>query len=512
MDSRRLLLNSVANVLGFVAQFAVSIVLAPVVVRALGPDRYGVWALAESVLAYLLLFDLGVGSALVRFIPRHLARDDFAGLNRTFSACLVFFTIAAFGAGACVAIGVLLCPVNWLGVPPEHVDEVRVVLLAAVANFAFVLPLSVFPAMLDGLNAFSAKTVIRTLFLVVRVPVTLWVIRGERPLLGLIVMLSVSNILESLVIAAAVVRRLPQLRFTPRSIDRETVRSIRGFSINSFIAMIAGRLTFSTDAFVIGAVLGAAAITPFTFANRLVDFARFMLRSATVTLAPAISASEAGGDVAAIRRYFLQGTRLVLFAALPIQAGLLILGKPFLAIWLYGTDVAEVGGPTLWVLAATLSLTIAQSAAARVMYGMGRIRLFARMALAEGFANLLLSLALVKPLGIVGVAWGTAIPHVGFCVYAIAHACRLSSARPGEYVRCWLAPLAASVVPITIWLVKTTHGSPTTLGEFVSVGILGIAPYAILVAMVECRHWLASAAVGGRRFVHRLLHGQNAAR
>ena len=98
--------------------------------------------------------------------------------------------------------------------------------------------------------------------------------------------------------------------------------------------MIAGRLTFSTDAFVILSALGAAAVTPFAFANRLVDMTRFMLRSTTVTLMPAISASEARGDLHAVRGYFLHGTRLVLYAALPLQAGLLILGKPFLAIWL----------------------------------------------------------------------------------------------------------------------------------------------------------------------------------
>jgi O-antigen/teichoic acid export membrane protein len=507
-----MLKNAIANVLGFVAQFAVSIVLAPIVMRALGPDRYGVWALAESVLAYLLLFDLGVGSALVRFVPRHLARGDICGLNRTFSACLAFFTFAAFGAGACVATGVVLCPVNWLGVPPEHVSEVRVVLLAAIANFTFVLPLSVFPALLDGLNAFSAKTLVRTLFLLARIPATLWVIRGERPLLGMILLLSLSNILESLVIAAAVVRRIPGLRFTPRSIDGETVRSIRAFSVNSFIAMIAGRLTFSTDALVIGAVLGAAAITPFTFANRLVDFARFMLRSATVTLAPAISTSEAGGDLAAVQQYFLQGTRLVLYATLPIQAGLLVLGKPFLAIWLRGTDVAELGGPTLWVLAATLSLTIAQSAAARVLYGMGRIRLFARMALAEGVVNLLLSLAFVKPLGITGVAWGTAIPHVAFCIYAIAHACRLSRTRPSEYVRCWLAPVVVSIVPATIWLARSWHHGPTTWAELVWVGVLGMAPCMVLVALMEGRPWLNAAALRSRQILSRLLRGQNAAR
>ncbi|HEX4589467.1 MAG TPA: oligosaccharide flippase family protein, partial [Gemmataceae bacterium] len=287
-SASRLLTNAVANVLGFLAQFAVSFVLAPVVVRALGEDRYGIWSFAESVLAYLMLFDLGVASALVRFVPRFQAVGDQAALNRVFSACVIFFVAAAVLVGLVGGVAVSFGAERVLSIPAEQAGEVRLVLLAIVANFAVVLPLSVFPAMLDGLNAFSTKTLARTAFLIARVPATLWVIHFDRPLLGLILLLTVSNALESMVIAAVVVRRLPGLRFVPGRIDRATIRSIHGFSLNSFIAMIAGRLTFSTDAFVIGGVLGAAAITPFAFANRLVDLARFMLRSTTVTLTPAI--------------------------------------------------------------------------------------------------------------------------------------------------------------------------------------------------------------------------------
>src|SRR5262249_31575460 len=206
-----------------------------------------------------------------------------------------------------------------------------------------------------------------------------------------------------------------------------------------------GRFSYNTDAFVIGWALGAAAITPFAFANRLVDLAKSILRSATTTLTPAISALEAKGDIAAVRAYFLHGTRLVLYLALPIQAGPPLRGKPFLALWL-GPGYAEASAPSLWVLATILGPTIAQSMAARVLYGMGRIRLFARVALAEGVVNLLLSLALVGPLGIAGVALGTALPHLGFCLWAVSHAGGMLGVNPRDYLRAWVKPLVATAI------------------------------------------------------------------
>jgi O-antigen/teichoic acid export membrane protein len=483
--------NAVCNTLGFTAQIAVSLVLAPIVLRALGDDRYGVWSFAESVLAYLMLFDLGIASALVRFVPRLLARQDRAGLNRIFSACLMFFTAAAAVAALIGGIGLHLFADLLLKIPIEIHGEVQLVLLAVVLNFAAVLPLSVFPAMLDGLNAFSTKTVIRTAVLIARIPLTLWVIHGQSPLLGLILLLTASNLVESLAMAALVFHWLPGLRFVPRQVDRSTVQLIRGYSIDSFVAMIAGRLSFSTDAFVIIATLGSAAVTPFAFANRLVDQARSVLRSATMTLTPAISASEAAGDLRAVRGYFLNGTRLVLYCALPIQAGLLILGPSFLTVWLRDDPVvARLAGPPLLVLAATLSFTIAQSVAARVLYGTGRIRLFARMAMVEGVANLLLSLALVRPLGIVGVAWGTAIPHVGFCLFTVIHAGRLLGVRPGEYVRSWVGPLALTMLPAALWLSRAWTVPPASYFDFTVTGLVGGIPFLAAVAMMECRPWL----------------------
>jgi O-antigen/teichoic acid export membrane protein len=53
---------------------------------------------------------------------------------------------------------------------------------------------------------------------------------------------------------------------------------------------------------------------------------------------------------------------------------------------------------------------MSQSASQRVLFGMGTHRTMAIVIAIEGLANVILSIALVPPLGIVGDALGTAIP------------------------------------------------------------------------------------------------------
>jgi O-antigen/teichoic acid export membrane protein len=483
MSPRRLAANAVSNTLGLVAQLVVSFFLAPVVLAALGDDRNGLWRFVESFLAYLMLFDLGVAAALVRFVPRCLAGKDYAGLNRIFSACLAFFAAVAAVAGTCGWLVLTLFADYFLTIPPELRVEVHLIFLVVAANFAVTLPLSIFPAMLDGLNAFTAKSTTRTAFLVLRVPAMLFALLGQHRLLHLILVLSLSNLLESLTLAWLVYRWLPGLRFAPWQIDRATVRMIRGYSLDSFLAMMAGRLSFQTDAFVIATALNWAAINPFDFANQLVDRAKSVLRAVTTTLTPVVSSLEAQGDLAGVRTYFLHGTRIVLYLVLPIQAGLYVLGRPFFLLWLKDRpDIAEASAKVLWVLASTLSLTIAQSVASRVLYGMGHIRLFARVALLEGVTNVLLSLALVGPLGIVGVAWGTAIPHAAFCLFVITHAATLLGVRLSEYARAWVTPLSATALLTCLFLLQAT---PNTWGTFVLVGLVATVPYALVVIGLE---------------------------
>src|SRR5438067_13701661 len=169
-SKRALTINAASNTLGLLAQLALSFFMAPIVLRALGDDRNGVWCFVESFLAYLMLFDLGVAAALVRFVPRCLVGEDRAGLNRIFSACLGFFTAVAAVAALLGWLFLSLFADHFLNIPPELRGEIRLVFVLVVANFAVALPLSVFPAMLDGLNAFTAKSTTRTVFLLLRIP------------------------------------------------------------------------------------------------------------------------------------------------------------------------------------------------------------------------------------------------------------------------------------------------------------------------------------------------------
>src|SRR5262249_7246348 len=141
------------------------------------------------------------------------------------------------------------------------------------------------------------------------------------------------NLLEHLLSAAAAWHYLPGLRFSFALADRETFRLIRGYSLHAFLAMVAGRVAFQSNALVIGAYLAAQHITFYAIAARLIDYAKDSLQVATTVLTPAASALESQGDADGLRRMLLASTRYVLWIILPVQLGLWLLGRAFIGLW-----------------------------------------------------------------------------------------------------------------------------------------------------------------------------------
>jgi O-antigen/teichoic acid export membrane protein len=485
------LLGAATNWLAFAATLAVGFFLTPYLIQSLGKPRYDVWCVVESVLAYFTLLDLGLAACLVRAVARHSTTADTPALNRTSSACLAIFLAAAVVAVVAGA-PILLALSPGLEAKSGAGDTLPFMLLMLV-NLAATLPLSVFPSILDGLERFAVKSAVRVAFLALKTTGIVLAMNAGGGLLPLALVSCASNLVEHGVMALLCFRFLPELRFSRRSVDRAALKEVRGASADAFLAMLAGRVSVQTGAIVVGLFLPPGSVTFFVTAARLVEYAKTLLRTITTTLTPGVSAMEARGNHAGIRRLFLTVTRGVLYIVLPVNLGLWFFGGPFLARWV-GPEFVAGSYPTTAILALTLTIGVAQSVASRILYGLGRLRLFARLAMGEAALNVVLTLALIRPLGVEGVAWAVAVPNVLFCACVISYTTRAMGASGVEYGKAWLRPLLASVTPAVIWFLVGTP-EPTWLAIAVAIGA-GLVPYAAVVGLLELPRLLA---VGERR-------------
>jgi len=432
----------------------VGIFLSPFILHRLGDTAYGIWILIFSVTGYYGLFDLGIRSSVIRYVSTYSATGDQEGLTKLINTSLATYTTI----GAVAMVVTLLCSFfvhQLFRIPPDFLHTARLLFLMVGTSVAVGFPTGVFGGILEGLGQFYFVNVTNLVATLIRAVLIVLALNHGYGLLTLALITVVLPILGSLVRAAIVVRILT-LRFGWNYVDRSAFRAIANYSAVSFILMIAYKLRFKTDEIVIGTFLSVAAITYFSIADRLLDYASEVVSSLAQIFVPMSGQSDARGDIDHLRKILVAGNRACAFIIFPISSILIILGKSVIESWV-GRRYVAASYPVLLVLVLPITFSLAQAASGRILYGMARHRSFAWVTLMESIANLILSIVLVRPFGIVGDAAGTSIPLLCTTLYFLPrHLCRLLRVRVGTFIReAYTLPLLL-VIPqaLTLLLLK----------------------------------------------------------
>ena len=75
-----------------------TLLLTPFIIRTLGQAEYGVYKLSASVVAYLLLLDLGVGNAITRYIAKFRASGEKEQSQKFLGVATIYYTVIALVA------------------------------------------------------------------------------------------------------------------------------------------------------------------------------------------------------------------------------------------------------------------------------------------------------------------------------------------------------------------------------------------------------------------------------
>jgi O-antigen/teichoic acid export membrane protein len=406
-EKKQILKNVGSSWSALAVNVLVGIFLSPFILHRLGDAAFGVWVLIFSVTGYYGLFDLGIRSSIIRYVSKYTATGENGKLASFVNTSLFTYTI--IGAVSMALTAVLSSYVGGLfRIPPEMHRQAHILLLLVGASVSVGFPLGVFGGMLEGLQRFyilnwtSIGSSLLRAALIVH-----FLNRGD----GLI---TVALITVGLPILSSILRAIIVFRFCPvplglRYVDKESFRNMATYGGTTFLVIVAGRLRFRTDELVLGRMMSAVAITYFSIGARIVDYAQEFVSSLAQIFVPMSSQSEAKNDLDRLRKVYIAGNRVCALLILPITVILVLLGKHVIRIWV-GARYIPHSYPVLVVLIIPFALMLMQSASGRVLFGMGKHQSMAKVTLLEGIANLILSIALVPPLGVVGDALGTAVP------------------------------------------------------------------------------------------------------
>lgn len=475
---RRVALGTASNYIGQAVSLGTLFLLTPFILHRLGPAAYGLWVLLSSVVAYGSLLDLGLWGAVIKHVAAYRAEGRAHGARALVATALRLY--AGLGLVA-VVLGVASAPAlpRWFSVPAHQQTQAAqlVVLLSLGVGLGLpgMLPLSI----LRGLQRYDLVNLVEVAATLVTAAAAVGLLLAGGGVVG-VVAANLGGIgLMALLGAWLVQRAAPEWGLSWRGANRRLIRALMGFSWPLAVQAVAGRLQNRTDEITIGAFLTLAAVAPYNVARRLSEAPNLLARQFTKVLLPLASELNAERDRGRLQALLTAGTRVTLALSAASGGVLIVLAAPTLELWV-GAEYAGAA-PLVGLLTAASLLAAVQWPAGAVLQGVARHRLLAVTALGAGLANLALSIALVRPLGLAGVALGTLIPAVVEFSIIVPFALRVVGVSLGTAARQVLLPVLAPSLAMVLaldWLAALQ--APTT---WLALGLLaasGLAVFAVV--------------------------------
>jgi O-antigen/teichoic acid export membrane protein len=417
----RSLKNVTSSWAGLALNIAVGFFLSPFILHHLGDEAYGLWILVFSLTGYYGIFDFGIRSSLIRYVSKFQATGDKDQLARLINTSL--FSYSCLGAILLVptALGTIYVD-RLFHIPSSFLRDGRILFLMVGSSLALGFPLGISGGILEGLQRFYLLNWTNMVSLLVRATLIVLALHHGFGLLT-VALITVSLPLLTSAIRAGMAQRILAIPYGWKYVDRESLRQVANYGSITFMIIVAARLRFKTDAVIIGSFLSAAAITHFSIGARLVDYSAEVVSSLAQIFTPMSSQFHATGDYHRLRQIFIAGNRACAFVMFPVCVSLIVMGRSLIEAWMGPRYLSSY--VILLILLIPSTLYNAQTTSNRILFGMSQHRTLAIIVLIEGVANVILSVVLVRPLGIVGDAIGTAIPLVCTAIFFLPrHMCR----------------------------------------------------------------------------------------
>lgn len=488
---KKLIRGSGSSVLRMVLMAAIGFFLMPFTIHKLGSEQYGIWATAISFLGYYSFLDLGLSGAVFTHMSYALGREDHEEARNIYGAGVLIFS--AVGVILTVASVALAAGVYFLHYTHGRLlaEVLLIVGISTATSFGMRVPFGT----LNSAQHFDITAWVLILSAVLRTIGTVIVLDAHHGVVGLAWLSVVTALPANVIVLWTVHRKFPFLKiFSWPRWNRKTARKLFGFGGPVMLGQIADKIRYQTDNLTVSFFVGLVAVTHYSVGSTLVLYYMDAIAAIVGVLIPVLSMQQSVNDEAGFKRSFLSGTRLALASSSFIAFGMIAWSRDFVILWV-GQSFTDAY-PVIVILTLAVFIETSQATSVNALYASLHHKVYAAVNISEAVANLILSLALARPFGMIGVAVGTLIPSIVFrgiiqpiVVERVLHISIRETAL--LYLRTGTRCAAFLIVP---WLITHYLLAPD-YPHMILVGILSAAAYGVPM------WWLEFDGIGADRIL-----------
>lgn len=443
-----LMRGSICRTLSLVVTVGSSLFLMPAILHTIGDRWYGLWSVVGTILGYYGFLDLGLSSATQTFIARATAHHADRDVCALVTTSLALFSLLGFLAFI-VSVGIAFCAPLFFTVPHERTMFFFVMLIMGI-NPLISFPMMAFNGLFTAHLRYDLTSGLETARVLVQTIVIYCLLPYDFSILYLALVTLACTVLLCLARLGIVRHTFGKLHVAYLAFDRHLISELFSYGGRSFLVQLSEILKFQLDAFVITMFHTLSMVTTYNISAQIIIYLRRLVGAAINIMIPVYAQYSARGEWEQVRSTFLSASKMAMAISAFLAANVIVFGHIFIRLW-----VGPAYGRAYTVLMILTIGTLGQVSvqpAVNLLFGLAQHGKYAKVCLLEGVGNLLLSLLLIQPLGVEGVALGTTLPMIVTTLWLVRHVLILLNLEAWQYGKQVLPALAPIIlVNVAVW-------------------------------------------------------------
>ena len=398
----------ILSYVGQLVQILIGVIYTPIMLRLLGQSEYGLYQLVYSVVSYLSLLSLGFGSSYLRFYSRYKAQEDEEGVAKLNGMFMIIFCSISV---ICVICGIVMIgnvrSIFGSGLTDSEYAMARILMGLLIINLAMTFPNSVFNCSITA----HEKFLFQKLLILIQNLLSPFL---SLPLLimgyGSVGMVSVTTFLTFAVLLTNLYYCLKKLhvKFIFHGFQIGLLKEMWIFTFFIFINQIIDQINWNVDKFLLGRFAGTTAVAIYGVGGQINTLYLQFSTSISNVFVPKVNRIVAeSNDDKQLTILFTKVGRIQFIILGLILSGFVFFGNPFVKIWA-GSEYSSSYVIAL-LLIVPVTVPLIQNLGIEIQRAKNMHKARAVVYLVIAISNVFISIPLIKLIGPVGAALGTAI-------------------------------------------------------------------------------------------------------
>lgn len=442
----------------------VGLVYTPYMLRMMGQSEYGLYSLAASVVAYLTIMDFGFGNAIVRYTAKFRAEGKTEEQYSMFGMFATLYSVI----GLLALVGGLILSMNvenlfGATMTPTEVSRAKILLAIMTFNLAISFPMGIYGFIITAYEDFIFQKTLNIVRILLNTAVMVCLLHFGYKAVAMVVVQTVFNLLTFVANYIYCKRRI-KVRFIYGRFRWDFFKEIAIYSFWMLIITIVDRTYWNLSQFILGASIGAVAVSILAVSIQLNNVYISISNAITSVLLPRVTSMIVCQiSDKEISNVFIRIGRIQYILICFVVSCFVVLGKEFVVLWA-GEEYYQVYYVTL-AFFITMITPLIQNAGILILQAKNTLKFRSVLYFVVMVIVVIIQIYATRLYGLIGnvvsAISGIVIGHI--IVMNIYYACKHNI----DIVGFWKNILTMSISPIICIVVFFTLLKPDAINTWI---------------------------------------------